>query len=494
MCGTRRLFFLSLIAVALLAVSLSARPLAQPGGQEKAKGNEPKPQGQKKEQDDGPVAITERSRGELARPEPPKLEPGQIGVMGFPDINNKGEVAFWGRFISPDSPQGVGRGIFVKSSAGLRLVVRDGDKAVNLDEPLTDFSNPTINENSELVFIGTYGHLAPRNGGQTGGPTVAPGQQPQAAYYSEQGKSGIFIRDAKGLRLLAEMGQEVPRMPSHFSNLGNPSFNSKGMLTFVGTYVDPDGRGLFYLDSTQNPPKLSLLVRSGQPSVAEGRMVYSEHFYPSALNERGEVAFFVRLGDSGGIFVKREKGVELVAQQGREAPVPEGRFIGFGNLAPSISNRGDVAFVGFFDGPNAGRGLFVKEADKEGPARLLVRTKDPVGDTGAEFSGFSSPAINARGEVAFIGFYGGRTRGIFVKTAKGVQIIARAEDPVPGTEKDVFNNFASVTINDQGQVVFYGQVKNTATIGLFIWDAEKGLRYLVKRGDRIADLKVAQNK
>ncbi|MFN7943926.1 MAG: choice-of-anchor tandem repeat NxxGxxAF-containing protein [Blastocatellia bacterium] len=484
------LFFLSLLVAVLLVAGLADRSpvFAQPGTPEKAKGSGANAQEQKKEQDDGPVAITERSRSEQNQKEPPKLEPGQLGVMGFGDINNKGEVAFWGRFISPGSPQGVGRAIFVKSAAGMRMIVRDGDKASNLDEPLTDFGNPSINENSDLVFTATYGHLAPRTTDQP----AQPGQQTSAA--PEKEKTGIFIKDSKGLRLLTEVGQEVPRMPSHFSNLGNPTANTKGMLTFVGTYVDPDGRGLFYLDSTQNPPKLSLLVRSGQPSAAEGRMVYSEHFYPSSINERGEAAFFVRLGDSGGIFVKREKGIELIAQQGRESPVAEGKYIGFGNLAPAISSKGDVAYVGFFDGPNAGRGLFVKEADKEGQPKLIVRSNDPVGNTEAKFSSFASPSINARGDVAFIGFYGGRTRGIFVKTAKGLEIIARAEDPVPGGDKnEVFNNFASLTMNDQGQVVFYGQVRGSGTVGLFIWD-EKGLRYLVKRGDKIPDLKVAQSK
>ncbi len=486
------LFFLSLLVAVLLVAGLADRSpvFAQPGTSDKAKSSGASAQEQKKEQDDGPVAITERSRSEETRKEPPKLEPGQIGVVGFGDINNKGEVAFWGRFISPGSAQGVGRAIFVKSAAGMRMIVRDGDKAANLDEPLTDFGNPSITDNGELVFTASYGHLAPRASEQSASATP-PGQPVTAA--PEREKTGIFIKDSKGLRLLAEVGQEVPRMPSHFSNLGNPTANSKGLLTFVGTYIDPDGRGLFYLDSAQQPPKLSLLVRSGQPSVAEGRMVYSEHFYPSAINERGEAAFFVRLGDSGGIFVKREKGIELIAQQGKASPVAEGRYIGFGNLAPAISSKGDVAYVGFFDGPNAGRGLFVKMAEQEGPAKLIARSNDPVGNTEAKFSSFAAPSINARGDVAFIGFYGGRTRGIFVKTAKGLEIIARAEDPVPGGAKgEVFNNFASLAMNDQGQVVFYGQVRGSGTVGLFIWD-EKGLRYLVKRGDKIPDLKVAQS-
>ncbi|HZS03264.1 MAG TPA: choice-of-anchor tandem repeat NxxGxxAF-containing protein [Blastocatellia bacterium] len=481
---------------ALAAVCPADRPLAQqekkPATTDKAQKpgeNEPKQkEAEKQSSGDDPVAITERSREEK-KIEIPPLGPNQMGTFGFPDINNKGAVAFLGRFISPSSPQGVGRGIFVQTEKGLQTMVRDGDKASNLNEPLIDFSNPSINENGDLVFIGNY-----IDSKKEEGHNPQPGQQPEspAASAETHRKSGIFLRNASGLRMLAQLGQEVPRMPSHFGNLGNPTINTKGLVAFIGTYVDPDGRGLFYLDSTSNPPKLNLIVRSGQRTIIpDSAMVYSEHFYPSAINENGEVAFFVRLGDSSGIFVKREKGIELVAQQGKEAPVPEAKYIGFGNQAPTINNKGDVAFVGFFDGPNAARALFIKEAGKDGPARLVLKSGDPVGNTEAKFSSFNAPALNSRGELAFIGFYGGRTRGIFLLTEKGVEVIARAEDPVPGGGKgEVFNNFANVSLNDRGEVVFYGQLKNS-TVGIFIKDA-KGLRPLAKRGDKVPDTRVAE--
>ncbi len=496
MCGNNRFLLVSLLVAALLVMtSNSSQSFAQPGkpapGQ-KAESQEPKSKDVAKTDQEGPVAITPRtSDADEKRVEQTPLVPNQLGTFGFPDINNKGEVAFLGRFISPSSYQGVGKAIMVRSGDTLRILVRDGDKASNLNEPLLDFSNPSINENSDLVFVGSFRDSTRKEEK----PPAQPGAQPAP---DEPKQSGIFIRNAAGLRMLAQIGQDVPRMPSRFGNLGSPTMNSKGLITFVGTYVDPDGRGLFFLDSTQEAPKpgsggksnLNLIVRSGQPSIAEGRMVYSEHFYPSAINERGEVAFFVRLGDSGGIFVKREKGIELVAQQGRPGPVEGSKYIGFGNMSPSINNKGDVAFVGFFDGEKAARALFIKEADKEGPPKMILKGGDPIGETGTTFTGFNSPAINDRGDVAFIGFYGGRTRGIFVKTEKGIQIIARAEDPVPGGGKDeTFNNFASVTINDRGDVVFYGQIKRGA-VGIFIKDAN-GLRQLIKRGDMIPDTKVA---
>ncbi|MFN0120246.1 MAG: choice-of-anchor tandem repeat NxxGxxAF-containing protein [Blastocatellia bacterium] len=487
-------FFTALCAALFLAIvatygSAGAQQEKAASPQEAGKKQDTKPA-----QDDGPVAVTPvvPRTGNTMIPEAEKLESGQLAMMGFPDLNNKGEVAFFGRYMSATGPQGVMRAIMVKGDKGLRIAVREGDKPVNYDCTLTEFFNPSITEAGDLAFVGYFNETNKK----------APSANSPVAAREDQQKSGIFLKNALGLFLLVKSGQEVPRMPSTTSNLGTPSINSKGLLAFIGTYVDPDGRGLFYLDSTQDAEKqtdgtvvgkgrINLVVRSGQRVAAVPTAVYSEHYYPSSISESGDLAFFVRMGDGGGIFVKRGDKVELIAQQGKEAPVSEAKFIGFGNINPSINDKGDIAFVAFFDGPNAGRGLFVKEAGKEGPPRLVLRSGDEILKTETQFTSFNSPAINARGDIAFLGNYGGmRTRGVFLKTEKGLTIIARGEDPVPGGKVgDAFNNFANIKINDKGRVVFYGQLR-TGSVGVFVWDEEEGLRQLVKRGERVPDEKM----
>ncbi|MGH9843905.1 MAG: DUF7453 family protein, partial [Blastocatellia bacterium] len=205
-------------------------------------------------------------------------------------------------------------------------------------------------------------------------------------------------------------------------------------------------------------------------------------YYPTPINERNEVAFLGRIGDKSGIFVSRPAGVELIAFTDQPASIKDANFIGFGNRTPAISNKGEVAFVAFTNNPDAQRALFFKG---EGPVKLVARSGDKIGDTGYAFSDFLSPAVNSRGEIAFVGLYGGRNRGLFIKTAKGVEPIAMLEQPVPGGAKDdIFNNFAQPSINDRGEVVFYAQMKN-GNVGIFHRDEKGVLRAVVRRGDKL---------
>src|SRR5262249_38187680 len=157
------------------------------------------------------------------------------------------------------------------------------------------------------------------------------------------------------------------------------STNSKGVTAFIGTYTDPDGRGLFLAEEG----KKRIIVRSGQ-RVGNGiEGVFSEHYYPTPINERGEVAFLGRIGEKAGIFVSRQKGVELVALMYGPAPIKNSTFIGFGNRTPTINNKGEIAFVGFTDSSDAQRALFFKG---EGPIQVIAKSGDRIGDTDSAFT------------------------------------------------------------------------------------------------------------
>jgi hypothetical protein len=128
------------------------------------------------------------------------------------------------------------------------------------------------------------------------------------------------------------------------------------------------------------------------------------------------------------------------------------------------------------------RALFHKG---DGPVKLVAKSGDKIGDTGYAFSDFLSPAINARGDIAFIGLYGGRNRGMFLKTARGIEPIALLEQRIPGGTKDeLFNNFTPPSINDRGEVVFYGQMR-TGDVAIFHRDEKGVLRIVARRGDKL---------
>src|SRR5262249_29498498 len=285
------------------------------------------------------------------------------------------EIAFIGRFSSSTTKSGSDQAVFVRKADGSWKVIRRGEKASNQAEPISSFGTlPGFNDNGDLTFIAEFEPVAakPAPVATPVDPLGPSGDQHQAPLMNKS----LFIRTADGLKSLVKLGDEVPLMPSHFSGFANASTNSKGVTAFIGTYSDPDGRGLFLIEDG----KMRLIVRSGQKTGITGQPddAYSEHFYPSKINERNEVAFMERIGDRSGIFVSRTSGVELVAITGKPSPIKDANYLGFGNRTPSISNKGEVAFVGFFDGPNAGRGLFFKPAS--GPVQLLVRDGDKAGD------------------------------------------------------------------------------------------------------------------
>ena len=465
----QRSLFLTLgLAFILTSTFAGAGAFQQSGQPERAQ--KPKPAAQPTGQDNEPVAVTPREKP----PEKPvarELEDGQFGTFGFPVINNKGDLVFLARFRLNSAPEGFGQGLFIKTAKGEWRVVRDGEKAVNLAEPLMGFHSPAFNDNGDLAFIGNFGNRA------TVQSVSGQGGDPQSVR-----NAGIFIKTAAGLKNVTQLDQDVPNMPSKFFGFSNPTMNSKGLLAFIGTYIDPDGRGLFMLENG----KLTLVARSGQKIAAGDTAVFSEHYYPSTLNERGEIAWFSRISGGTGIFVKRATSIEAVAIQGKPSPISGASYIGFGQIPPSINDKGEVAFVGFYDGPNAGRALLFKG---EGPVKVVAKTGDTAGDSGLAFTGFANPSLNNRGEIAFIATYGGRTRGVFLKTAKGFETVALYEQKVPGAAKeDQFNNFQQPSLNDRGEVVFLAQLKN-ASIGLFYYKSDTGLKPLALRGDKVPVLK-----
>lgn len=406
-----------------------------------------------KEED--PVPVGERPV-EMPAPVMATVGPDQFGSFYGPQVNNRGDVAFLGRYMAPTAPAGFGQAIFIRSTDGEWRFVRDSDRAPGSTETLLSYGPYSISEQGDVILTASFSAKTP-------GP-------------SERSSSGVFLRGSSGFTNVVKLGQDVPNMPSRYSSFSNPSVNTKGTIAFVAAYSDPDGRGLFVSEQGQ----VRIVARSGQRISANETLVFSEHYYPSSINERGEVAFLCRVGVGAGIFVTRSTGIELIAIDGRPSPVVGAKYLGFGNRTPSINDKGEVAFSAFYDGPNAGRALFFKGT---GPTKLVLTSTDKT--LKYKFTDVMNPELNNRGDIAFIGRLEGRAYGIFVKSAKGIEPIAMTGELATGMKAgEEFNNFAQQpSMNDRGDIVFYAQLKN-GNVGIFIKDA-KGLRPFVLRGDKL---------
>ena len=424
-----------------------------------------------KPKEEDPVPINARPR-EVPAPDAPAIAPGQFGIFQSPQINNRGDIAFVARYpVEP--PANFGQGIFVRHADGKWSALRDVDRPTNLQESGFAFGLFDLNDLGDLTLTASFGKKPLLHGDTHGGTTPAT--------TSFDKNSGVFTRTAQGFQNHFTLGQEVPNMPSRFSSFSNASMNSKGTMAFVAAYIDPDGRGLFISENG----KLRIAVRSGQRVKLNQPQVFSEHYYPSRINEKGEVAFLGRVGVGAGIFVLRATGTELIAIDGAASPIPGAKYLGFGNRTPAINDKGDVAFSGFYDGPKAGRALFFKAAGAAA-TKLVITSSDKTGKY--QFTDFMNPAINNQGDIVFVGrLEGGMRYGIFVINAKGVQPVALQGDVPPGMKPgQEFNNLTQQpAINDRGEIVFYAYLKN-ATVGVFLKDA-KGLRPVAMRGDKIPE-------
>ncbi len=466
---------LTLLTLLTLLIMTIGGPLAEAQEKKPAGSGAGVKKGQEKPADDEPVAITEKTKKSSAI-EVMVLTESQFGNFRYPQIDESGAISVLGLYNFAQAENRVGQRLFTRGADGkwrtsLDFVETIGDKK----EKLITAGVPQINLKGETVFIGGPGDNRAE-------PAAVADPNDPAAQRTGIPRSGLFRKTASGIQPLMQLGGEVPNMPSVFTGISNISINGKGTVIFIGTYGDPDGRGLFY----HHEGTLKLIARSGQRIGVGDTGTFSEHYYPSTVNDRDEVAFLGRVGDKSGIFLASTKGVELIAFTGRPSPVKGANFIGFGNRTPAINNKGEMAFVGFFDGPESGRGLFTR---KDGVVSLLLRSGDTLPGTNYAFTDFSAPAINDRGDVAFIGNFAGRNRGLFIKTAKGVETIALMDQPIPGgTKEDIFNNFTQPAINARGEVVFYAQWKSArfgVDVGVF-WRDQKGeLKLLLRRGDEM---------
>lgn len=465
--STRRIFLSCGLLAAVLGVnSTIAQPTAKknvaPAAPQVAK---PAPS------DDGPVAITTAPKRNTEKPVVAKAGvKGEFGSLGAPVMNNRGDVAFMARFLEEPATNKYSTGYFTRNAKGEWGFIKEGDKGTNFTAPLISLGNMHLNNNGEITFTGTIDKEAPRLGVTGSEANISEGMK----------LSGLFTKTAAGVKGLAYIGEEIPNNPAKFLGFASASTNSKGTMSFIGTYTDPDGRGLFIVEDG----KFKLVARSGQRTPIGEDTSYSEHFYPSMINEKGEIAFYCRINGGGAIFVRRAKGMEAVAIQDKPTgAIDNSNFIGFGNRAPAINDNGDVAFVGFFDGENYGRGLFLHA---NGKTKTLVRSGDTVPDSKATFTDFMMPAINSKGEVVFIATYAGRARGVFLLTATGIEPIAQYEKAVPGmprTENFVFNNFNTPAINENGDITFLGQIRGAGT-AIFYKKKGEELKILVKGGDQ----------
>ncbi len=191
-----------------------------------------------------------------------------------------------------------------------------------------------------------------------------------------------------------------------------------------------------------------------------------------------------------------QSGATLLAQKGDIAPGSSLAFASFGK--PAVAANGTVvAWAGLVD-ENESEGIY--QLTTEGN-QSLATTSETLSASGqsVDLNAIYDPTINAAGDVAFLAKLDpdgsdGDSFAILKRSASGIwTLIAQTGDQAPGTaQKVAFKSFSSPTINAAGQIAFSATldgegeiISNTTDTGVWATDINGILGLVVREGDTL---------
>jgi len=302
-----------------------------------------------------------------------------------------------------------------------------------------------------------------------------------AALLSASGSHGA---DPPAIRRVVATGQAAPGGGAfdRFSVESLPivaPINGKGQVAFFATVLrGRAGEGFFLATGKQ----IAKVAAEGDPAPGGGVFSgFGRHPIP-ALNEAGELAFAAAISGARaveGIFVASPRRVRAVALAGGAAlGIPSGTFASVD--APAINDRGDVAFLA-----TVRRGRESIEAiylHAGGKTQKVVAQGDPA-PAGGTFAGFGPPSLNGRGVVVFGAVVEGRgvPGGVFHAKGDAIRMLVGAGDETP--DGGIFAKFSErVAVNDASVVAFNALLKG-APIAAAVYVIDDRLRRVAALGD-----------
>jgi hypothetical protein len=235
-------------------------------------------------------------------------------------------------------------------------------------------------------------------------------------------------------------------------------------------------------------PALRTIATVGDPAPGGGGFAgFSVESLPifAPANGRGEVAFFATLlrGHGGeGVFLSSRGGLRKVALEGDVVP-RVGTLSGFGkHPIPALNEAGEVVFAAAVSGGRTVEGIFLSSRGRIQPV-VLSGTPAP-GIAGGTFAGLDAPALNDRGDIAFLAtIRRGRetSEAIYVRNGSTLRKIVAQGDPAPAGGN--FGGFGPPTLNNRGTVGFAAAVEGRAVPGGLFLAEGNAPRMVVGAGD-----------
>ena len=364
------------------------------------------------------------------------------------------------------------------------------------------FSSPRLNESGQVLFksdlaapamgYGLYLYNGPFAGATVArdgdsapgggtwmvgmGDTYSLNNLGQVAFHADVNqppmgmKHGIFRGDGAGVTPLVWDGDPAPNTGGTFSltmATVPPAMNDSGQVVF---YSQVTGGmkpwGLFRADGAT----VTDMVLGGDPAPDTGGGVYGMLFAQSpGVSEAGEVAFTADImggSPSGGVFRTDGTTDRLIAGADQAAPGTGGGTFMAMFSTPAINAAGQVAFsCDVMDG-TAMSGIWRGDGSVLDPIAVGGQAAP---DGNGEFGMFGNPAINGAGQVAFSAMLIGTlspgmdSAGIWRGDGTGITKMARSGDVVPDGNGIIgFTGAMTPYLNDGGLVAFVADLTETA--------------------------------
>ncbi|QEG33560.1 DUF7453 family protein [Bythopirellula goksoeyrii] len=412
------------------------------------------------------------------------IMPGTTGVLtqnvaenGFSG-NAFGQAVFRGRLTGPGIDSDNSEGLWTGGSPALSLVALGGSIAPATTLSFRFMVDPVINAQGQIVL---YGFFDPNDAGPD--------------FFS-----GIWKADASGqLELVARAGGNAPGTNGVFDHLSSVfvdlSFNDLGEVSIHADIFDSFDQGI-WTDAGGGGLRLITLRNENAP----GTDTHFTSFRPVSLNNLGETAFLGLLpfGDgtrNAGIWKEKQIGqLELVVRKGDLTPDSTGRFTEIGN--PKFNNKEKIAFTSAIDADLNGTIDYqsIWQEDSTGNLTQLFRSDVSLPGTSFQFRTIYDFEFNNSSEYALDALLdtgSSQDRGIWKVDSEGdIGLVAMRNSFAPGTPSSRFAEFYDWTMNELGQVAFFGRIFGNGVIdpnssGIWALDQNGILKLIVRTGDSI---------
>lgn len=301
---------------------------------------------------------------------------------------------------------------------------------------------------------------------------------------------------ATNRRVVVIADQPVPDGNGQFNSYSEGVINDDGEVAFWGAIKNggaplSESNGIFIGHADGS---MTQVMRSKQLAPGESYPISSMSSSP-ILKENGQVCFaawikdpYYGTGNNSAIYRRKSSGAVVRVARSRQPATGTSRYFAYA-LPGGMNDKGETAFYApLIDGSGAAAGASIFKGKDEASLTPIAYTQQQVPDGYGVYTVLdNSVGINASGEVAFVGYYSGNGTGagsgVFVGDGTTQTNVIRSGQTAPGG--NTFTGFAMPRVNDNGAVLFAGQLNGHQTYqGIYLSDGEDTIK-VAQAGDTV---------